>query len=246
VKTWQVPAAAQSLAYLIPTKARVLTLQNGVEAPYQVAEVLGRDHVLGCVCKIIAALVAPGHIRHVGMDPTITLGELGNRQMSEQSAAITEALRSAGINVHETGNVESALWQKLLFIASMSGVGSVTRSSIGEVRELPETRQMLIEVMNEVREVAAAHGVILESSTVGQTVSFIDSLPPSGTASMQRDITSGRPSELEAIIGVIVKMAAALHVEVPTTRFIYSALLAQEQRNRSIQSPGATASGPSN
>jgi 2-dehydropantoate 2-reductase len=166
--------------------------------------------------------------------------------MSEQSAAITEALRSAGINVHETGNVESALWQKLLFIASMSGVGSVTRSSIGEVRELPETRQMLIEVMNEVREVAAAHGVILESSTVGQTVSFIDSLPPSGTASMQRDITSGRPSELEAIIGVIVKMAAALHVEVPTTRFIYSALLAQEQRNRSIQSPGVTASGPSN
>jgi 2-dehydropantoate 2-reductase len=54
----------------------VLPLQNGVEAPKELAAELGFEHVLGGMCRIAAQVVAPGHIRHVGLEPTIAFGEI--------------------------------------------------------------------------------------------------------------------------------------------------------------------------
>src|ERR1035438_1133118 len=163
VKASQVPEAAREVKQLIDSGTKVLTLQNGIEAPYQCAEEVGEDHVLGGVCRIIASQIAPGHIRHVGMEPTIILGELGAGSISETAVIVGEMLRSAGIAVELTTQLESALWQKLLFIAAISGVGSVTRASIGEIREIEETRSMLRQAMEEVFDVAYARGVALRS-----------------------------------------------------------------------------------
>ena len=232
VKAWQVPEVARSLPQVMDAKTRVLTLQNGVDAPYEVAREVGAERVLGGVAKIIVSAGAPGHIRHLGMEPSITLGQLGRPGTSGAPALIVEALWSAGITVQVADNVESALWQKLLFIAAMSGAGAVTRSTIGEIRALAETRQMLTGVMEEISNVARAKGVPMEEGIVAKTMAFIDSLPAGGTASMQRDLVAGRPSELEAIVGAVVRAAEASKVEAPVSRFIYSALLLEERRAR--------------
>jgi 2-dehydropantoate 2-reductase len=235
VKTWQVIEAAQTLCTVMQPHTRVLTLQNGVEAPYQVAGVLTESQVLAGVCKIIAMLAAPGCVRHIGMEPTITLGEIEKGKNSKESQAITEALRGAGITVQETQEPEVSLWQKLLFIAPFSGVGAISRSTVGEIRSCHETRQSLERVMRETWAVATAKGISLDEATLASTLAFIDSLPPGGTSSMQRDITAGRPSELEAIVGVIVRLATTLSLDVPITRCIYGALLPQEMRSRGVQ-----------
>ena len=61
----------------------------------------------------------------------------------------------------------------------------------------------------------------------------MDSLPPSGTASMQRDIMEGRPSELEAQTGAAVRLGQAVGVVTPLNTFIYNSLLPMELRARS-------------
>ncbi len=232
VKTWQVPEAARALAPVLGPATLVLTLQNGIEAPFQVAEVIGKDRVLGCVCRIIAALVSPGNVRHAGMEPSITIGRIAGANGAGGEAEIADALKSAGVKVDSTENLDASLWQKLLFIAPMSGVGGVTRSPIGEVRQNPETRQMLQQAMREISGLAKANGIQLDGGLIDKTMAFVDSLPPQGTASMQRDIKEGRPSELEAVIGVIIRTAKTLGVEVPLNQFIYAALLLQETRAR--------------
>jgi len=71
-----------------------------------------------------------------------------------------------------------------------------------------------------------------EKNDVETTLAFIDGLPQGATTSMQRDVMEGRPSELEAQTGTVVRIAAALAVPVPTDAFIYAALKPMETRAR--------------
>jgi 2-dehydropantoate 2-reductase len=61
---------------------------------------------------------------------------------------------------------------------------------------------------------------------------FAESLPPDGTASMQRDLMEGRPSEIEAQSGAVVRMGRARKYPTPVHEVIYDALLPAELRAR--------------
>src|SRR5439155_26852795 len=114
--------------------------------------------------------------------------------------------RAQGVHAEISPDIRVAMWLKFLFIASMSGVGAVTRAPIGVVRGRPETRRMLEQAFEEVAAVAAALGVGLPANAAKQTMTFVDTLPYDGTASMQRDIMAGRPSELEMQNGAVVRL----------------------------------------
>ncbi len=232
VKAWQVPDAAKAIRPLLKPNTRVVPLQNGVEAVDDLAQVLGREHVLGGLCHVIASIAAPGIIKIGRMEPIVVLGELQGAELAGNAGALYEAFRAAGVNVQKTPDIQAALWEKLLFIAAVSGVGSVSRANVGEVRQSPPTRALLQQVMEEVAAVAAKRGVRLAPDIVARTLAFIDNMPGEGTASMQRDVAAGRPSELEAIIGSINRLGSAAGVPTPATRFIYASLLPQEARVR--------------
>jgi 2-dehydropantoate 2-reductase len=97
--------------------------------------------------------------------------------------------------------------------------------------------------MREVEAVARARGVFLDRDIVPQTMAFCDAMAPAQTASMQRDILEGKPSELESIIGVMVQLGEELAVEVPAFRFLYAALLPQERQTLSARRSYARAMG---
>jgi 2-dehydropantoate 2-reductase len=70
---------------------------------------------------------------------------------------------------------------------------------------------------------------------VDETLAFVDRLPPHSTASMQRDIQEGRPSELDAQSGALVRLARESGVEVPAHAFIEAALRPSEDRARALR-----------
>ena len=88
--------------------------------------------------------------------------------------------------------------------------------------------------MREIEALAAASGVTLDADVVSGAMSFCANLPADATASMQRDIMEGSPSELEAHNGLVARRGLALRVPVPVHTFIYSVLLPQERRVRAI------------
>lgn len=68
VKAWQVTEAANAMRPMVGPETLVLPVQNGVEAPDQLAEVLGQSHVLGGLGGIVSFIAGPGHIRHTGQE----------------------------------------------------------------------------------------------------------------------------------------------------------------------------------
>jgi 2-dehydropantoate 2-reductase len=237
VKAWQVPQAAEAMRPMVGPETFVVPLENGVEAPSRLADVLGKRHVLGGLCRIISALVEPGHIRHAGIAPTITFGELDGHR-SERTERLLQAFeRAKGVTPSIPPDVRVAMWEKFLFIAALSGVGAVTRAPVGVQRSLPETRRMLEEAMEEILGVAHALGIALPREIVPQTMAFIDGLPASGTASMQRDVMTGRPSELESQNGAVARLGQEAGVGTPLHTFIYHSLLPQELQARGQLQP---------
>lgn len=232
VKAWQVPDAATAMRPLIGSNTVVVPLENGVEAPDQLAAVLGPKHVAGGLCRIISYIAAPGVIHHVGADPYIAFGRLDNRPSRRLEGLQAAFKRATGVTAEIPADVEVAMWRKFLLIATFSGVGAVTRAPIGVLRSRPETRSMLQRALREAYDVARARGVALDEEAIEAAVTFMDNLPPDATASMQRDILEGRPSELESQNGAVARLGAAAGVDTPLHRFIYSTLLPLELRAR--------------
>ncbi len=235
VKAWQVPEAAIAMRPLVGEQTIIVPLGNGVDAPEQLAAVLGAGPVLGGLCHISALIAAPGVIRHVGIKPHVAFGELDGQpdgQPSRRAERLLQAFERAGVWAEIPPDIHSAMWEKFLFIAAFSGVGAVTRAPAGVLRSLPETRQLLEQTMREIEAVAHRRRVSLPGGIVPDTMAFVDGMGPGVTASMQRDIIAGRPSELQAQNGAVVRMGLELGVPTPANSFLYASLLPQELRAR--------------
>lgn len=231
VKAWQVTDAARAMRPLIAEGTCVVPLQNGVEASDELRAVLGDRPVLGGVAKVFSFLVGPGHLRRPGGPATVVLGELDNRP-SDRVRRLAECLRGAGLGAEIPADIKVALWEKFLFVASGGGLGAVTRAPIGIVRSVPETRALLEAAMEEIRAVARARGVGLPDDVVPRTMAFVDTLPAAGTASLQRDLAAGRPSELEWWSGAVARLGAEAGVATPIHAFVYWSMLPTELRAR--------------
>ncbi len=231
VKTWQVPGAAEAIRPLIGEGTLVLPLQNGVEAPARLAEILGRGHVCGGLAKIFSFIAGPGHIRHSGVDPYIAFGELDN-QLSARVENLLRAFKRSGIKAEIAPDITAALWAKFLFVASWGGIGAITRAPIGVIRSVAQTRGMLERSMQEIYAVARALKINLEPGTVSASMAFVDTLPPGGTTSMQRDIAENRPSEIDSWSGAVVRLGREAGVSVPIHEFVYNSLLPLERKAR--------------
>ena len=138
----------------------------------------------------------------------------------------------AGIKVEIPPDIHVALWAKFLFVVSWGGVGAVTRAPIGVLRSVPETRQILEQAMYEIFSVAQAREIALPEDVIDKTMAFVDNLPPGGTTSLQRDIMEGKPSELAAWNGAVVRLGQEVGVITPLHTFIYNSLLPLELRAR--------------
>jgi len=227
VKTWQIPDAAKAILPILNPSTFVIPLENGVEAPAQLAEIISREHIMGGLCRLASRLASPGVIQHTAIEPYIAFGELDNHR-SERSQAFLQALRHAGISAEVPSDINVAVWQKFLFISAVSGIGAITRVPFGSFRSIDGTRQMLLEALKECYAVAVAQDIHLPAQSVAETLAYIDSLPPGTMASMQRDVIDGCPSELEAQNGALVHMGQQLNIPTPVHNFIYYSLLPQE------------------
>ena len=95
--------------------------------------------------------------------------------------------------------------------------------------------------MREILAVARARRVPLGDAVIADRLAFIDSFAPDGTTSLQRDILEGRPSELEAWNGAVVRFGHEAGVPTLLHEFIYQSLLPQELRARGQLGENVTA-----
>ena len=233
-KAWQLDSAIEQMKPLVGEGTMILPLLNGMEHMDVLLAAFEREHVLGGLCRISAFVEGPGYIRHVGVPPFIAFGELDNSKSARVDSLKKMFSSLQGITVDVPADINTAMWEKFIFISGSSGVGAYTGQTIGEFRANPETRAMLFNAMNETAAIARARGAVLSESFVADTMTRIDSIQPHIIASMQKDIMEGRPSELNEQTGAVIRMGRAVGVPTPTHEAIYEKLLPLENKARGL------------
>ncbi len=231
VKTPDGKQVAETIRPILRPDTLVIPLQNGIDAAESIGAVVGIEHLVGGATWISSAIEAPGVIRQYSELRRIVVGELDG-QITPRMETIVAAFLNTGASVEVTRNIRGVLWTKLVFIAAIGGVGSLTRLEMGSYRDVPETRGLLVELMREVEAVGRASGAALRDNLVEEALAMMDAASGAIKPSMQIDVMAGRPSELESIIGVIGRRGRALGVRTPAADMVYPALLPGELEAR--------------
>jgi 2-dehydropantoate 2-reductase len=227
VKTYDLDEAVVAAQQMLSGEGAVMTFQNGLEAPGQVAARVGEQHVLVGTTGLEATILEPGVVGHLADWHYVTVSAL-NGPPSARVEHIAQTLRAAGINASVVPDGHRALWEKAMILMPMATITSVCRAPIGQIRDLPATRELALTLLEEVSAVARACGYELPAAHE-RARSTIETAPASMKASMARDFERGKRTELEALTGALVRLADAQRIEVPAMRTAYAILKLRER-----------------
>jgi 2-dehydropantoate 2-reductase len=231
VKLWSTEDAARDIAPMVGPQTNVVSFQNGVVAEDVLIARYGRERVVGGVANIAALIEAPGVIRHNGSMARLIFGELDGRK-SQRCETLLAACQRAAFDAVIPDDINVAIWDKFVFLASFSGLTSVTRLPIGPIREDSETRALLRDALAEVVAVARAKGVALPKDILEKKLKWADDLPAAMVASMAGDLQRGNRLELPWLSGTVVKLGEELGVPTPVHKFLYLALKLHAQGSK--------------
>jgi len=239
-KAWQVPDVAEKLkaSGVIGAETVVVPLQNGLDSVESLRDTLGAKHVAGGLCRIFAFIKTPGCIRVPAKIASIDFGGLGKDSVPathKHLQQLRDAFKEAGVEVNLAEDMWPEMWNKFITICVLSGMGSVTRVTWGEIVDSPRTWALCEQCVAEAVAVGNANGMAFDETFTRTAVQRFKSVPRDLTASMARDVVAGRASELEAQLGALVRLAEKTGVATPTFSTFYAALLPQEARARAQQ-----------
>ena len=223
VKTYQSEIAVPLMKPLVGPNTTVLCLQNGVDSYLAAANVLGASTVLPGAAFIEAGMPGPGVVRQTGSLVRIILGESDSVE-TERCPSISDIFNDAGVPAEIAPDIRAGLWGKFLFIATMAGVTSMARATLADLMPNPHWRKVVLGCLAEIDSVGRASGVKLPTNIVADTVSYIEEHLVDLQASMHTDLLAGRPLELEALNGAVVRAGKDAGVATPINDVIYAML----------------------
>jgi 2-dehydropantoate 2-reductase len=222
VKSFDTEAAAALIRPVVGPETGVLSIQNGVDNEEKLGRVLGTGHVLGGAVRVFATIESPGVIAHT-FGGHLTFGEMDGRD-SERARAFLASCQRAAIPTELVGDVERALWDKYVFLTTHAGMTALTRCPAGVLRAVPEVRELYRRIATEIIAVGRAAGAPVDDGMVDQGFKFLDAVAPNAYSSLHHDLIQGKPLELEALHGHVVRLAERHRVPAPTVFAVYAAL----------------------
>lgn len=223
VKLWDTAEAARMIAPVIGPETAVISFQNGVVKDEILRDIVGPEHVVGGVCYIAASIAEPGLIRHTGTLQKLVFGEYDGGE-SARVRRLREACAAAKIDAEISAAIARTIWEKFVFLVGLSGTTSLARTAIGPIRSNEASRAFLLDVMDEVVQVANAEGIGLPENFAQNRLAFTDTVPATMSSSMHGDLERGNRLEVEWLSGDVVRRGRKLGVPTPCNRAIADVL----------------------
>jgi 2-dehydropantoate 2-reductase len=185
-----------------------------------IARVIGPERVIGCIVFPSAEIAAPGVIRHIGGD-RFTLGE-PDGQKSERVLRVADAFIKAGLKAPIRNRIRNEIWVKLMGNMAFNPLAALTGATLGQITSDPLARSLAMAVMEEATAVCGKLDVELDV-TPEQRVAGAAKLA-SHKPSMLQDLESGRPLELDSMVGAVLELGRIVGVRMPRTEALYAAV----------------------
>ena len=205
-----------------------LTLQNGIGNVEALAATLGAQRVIAGSTYNSAAFVAPGHVRHTNIGPTVIGRPDG--PPTEHVGALAAQLSAAGFPTTASDNAMGHVWSKFVLNCAINPVAALTGLRAGEIARHPPTMRLLERLLDEVLAVAAAKGIRLPDPDLRRHV-LDHAFERYNRPSMLQHVESGRRTEIEALNGALVREANGLGMAVPYNEAIWAAVSGIDARH---------------
>ena len=245
-KQLQNKEVAQFLKPFLADKGVVVTLQNGIPEP-GLAEILGKDHVIGCVVEWGATLSSPGHVA-LTSDPDSLSFHMGRMPgITDEQFNLVKGLLENMCPVHTEENLLGARWSKLLINATFSGLGTAIGGTFGSVSEDKQMQLLALACMKECIDVGHAAGETfapVQGKNITKLFYYKSGFKKAIARlilpiamkkhrdiepSMLQDLKKGKPCEIDAINGVVCQWGKKCGVPTPINDKIVE-VIKKEQR----------------
>jgi len=238
LKAHSLPAMAPRLAPLIGQQTSVVSAQNGIPWWYfyrhggplegthlesvdpggVITQYIDFARVVGCIVYPSTSVIEPGVIEHTEGN-RFAIGEPDGSK-SDRCREIADVFIKAGLRCPIRTNIRHDMWVKLMGNVAYNPISALTRSTLIEIVQCPETRELAAAIMRESESVAQKLGIEIGVS-VEQRLAGAEKVGHHKT-SMLQDVEAGKPTELEAIVGAVVELGEKLGLSLPNTKAVYA------------------------
>src|SRR5258708_7332732 len=238
LKAHSLTAMAPQLAPLIGPETTVVSAQNGIPWWYfhkhggewegtqlesvDPGGVINRSidpaRVIGCVIYPSAIITEPGIIEHIE-GTRFAIGEPDGSK-SDRCRTIADAFIKAGLRCPIRTDLRHDMWVKLMGNVAYNPISALTRATLIDIVQCPETRALAVAIMTEAEAVARQLGIELGVS-IEQRLDGAEKGVPHTTSLLQY-VEAGRPMELEAIVGAVVELGDKMGLSLPCTKAVYA------------------------
>ncbi|GAA3399288.1 2-dehydropantoate 2-reductase [Cryptosporangium minutisporangium] len=196
----------------IPAELRGLRLR-AVDPDGAIAATVPADRVLGGVVHYSASVVEPGYaVANAGRE--LIVGEPDGSR-SERAIEVTGLLTAAGFAATLSERIQADVWYKLWGNMTMNPVSVLTGATSDLILDDPLVHAFCVAVMREAAQVGDRIGCHIDETPADRMV--VTRKLGAMTTSMLQDARSGRPIELDALVGAVREIAAAVGVPTPST-----------------------------
>ena len=228
-------AAARSMGPMVGNDTAILAIQNGLGNQEILERILdGRDFLVGIAGGFGASISKPGAVHHNGWDRVHIAEAAGGN--SARLLRIVDVWRGAGFNADAYADPGPMIWGKYICNLAFSPVCAALSLRIGQVLDNPEARTLAEGCATEAYQVASAKGIKLEFSDPVQRVHEFGRVIPNAMPSMLLDMLAGRPTEIDALNGALVREAGRIHLTAPTNAFMTRVVRALEAKQAMLKS----------
>ncbi|GAB4242624.1 MAG: hypothetical protein Kow0027_01160 [Saprospiraceae bacterium] len=205
LKTYHTEASVQQLATLDREGCYFVSAQNGIDTEYIMADVLGESKVLRMVINFAGNLRAPNVVKVTFFNPPNYLASVDD-SATEVANYQAGKMTQAGLDTRVINSFEliRRSWEKAILNSSLSALCGIGRLTIKEAMEMPNTVEIIEQVIQEAVEVAGAEKIYFEDDFIRKCMRYLkkagDHFP-----SLAVDLINNRPTEIDYFNGKIVE-----------------------------------------
>lgn len=210
-------------------KGIVLPFLNGVDHLDKLDALLGKERVMGGVAHIAATITPEGAIRQLTEMHRLTVG--ARHPLHQQLASeFIELSKKAPFDSVMADAIEQVLWDKWVFLATLAGMTTLCRGSVGEIVATPYGKETTAQMYEECCRVANASGHPISSEASVKALEMLTASGSTFTASMLRDLLDGQRTEYDHILGAMIRRGQSLACTTPLLGVAHTNLAIQASR----------------
>ena len=229
VKAYTLEAAMDDFAPAIGNETMIIPFLNGMRHLDLLAERFGKSSVLGGVCLVATTVKDDGSIVQLDGIQSLSYGETTG-DVTPRAEKLDQALHGAGFDAKLSRTILQDMWEKWIFLATLSGLTCLMRGNIGEIEAAPGGAGLARQLLAECSAVAEAFGYAPTTAFAPRTDTMVTAPGSKLTSSMYRDLSSDKPVEVDQIIGDLVVRARQVRVPVPLLETAFAHLKIYQTR----------------